>query len=343
MGATQLCLRAGMCAGLATGAAGQDRPALQSLDHGIGVEPVRVARAASEGGRLVRVGEWMAYPATRSSCMKETRVFDCFGDDDGDCVPDGGLACGLGSDTSRWFFGTGYCNMFVTADHEVWSWTDIDAGFTRLDLAWYWSCATDVGACIVGVFTQESSPADECEPNSFDYSGWLLDFGSLSCNPGSYYYAHVDLGIESWTIPSGGTGSHLLAFGQDVTTDGALVLASCAQPMLWGTSENNRGTQETEQLDDLDFDLTHTSDECYTYSFGFCPDPLGAMVQFWGRISDPSCDHADFNNDRLIDTRDVLAFLQAWSAGDANAECDCNVGLDTRDVNCFIGIWAFCH
>jgi hypothetical protein len=50
------------------------------------------------------------------------------------------------------------------------------------------------------------------------------------------------------------------------------------------------------------------------------------------------CD-ADFNGDGSVDTRDVLAFLNAWNAGNRSADCDGNGSIDTRDVLCFLNIW----
>jgi predicted outer membrane repeat protein len=49
---------------------------------------------------------------------------------------------------------------------------------------------------------------------------------------------------------------------------------------------------------------------------------------------------ADFNGDGAVDTRDVLAFLNAWSAQDASSDCDRNGVIDTRDVLCFLNTWS---
>ena len=48
---------------------------------------------------------------------------------------------------------------------------------------------------------------------------------------------------------------------------------------------------------------------------------------------------ADFNRDTLVDTRDVLAYLNAWTAGDPRADFDDNGVLDTRDVLAFLNAW----
>lgn len=49
--------------------------------------------------------------------------------------------------------------------------------------------------------------------------------------------------------------------------------------------------------------------------------------------------YADFNGDGAVDTRDVIAFLNAWNAQDAASDCDNNGAIDTRDVICFLNGW----
>ncbi|HZW10933.1 MAG TPA: GC-type dockerin domain-anchored protein [Phycisphaerales bacterium] len=48
---------------------------------------------------------------------------------------------------------------------------------------------------------------------------------------------------------------------------------------------------------------------------------------------------ADFNGDGAVDTRDVLAFLNAWTGRDGTADCDGNGVIDSRDVICFLNVW----
>jgi len=49
---------------------------------------------------------------------------------------------------------------------------------------------------------------------------------------------------------------------------------------------------------------------------------------------------ADFNGDGLVDSRDVLAFLNAWTGGDGRADIDGNGVIDTRDVLAFLNLWV---
>jgi len=344
MKAKNLCITAGLCAGVASVAIAGDKPQLQKLDNAIEVTPQRIAKVRYENGTARVVSDWSDYKGGNVSRVADVRVFDCFGDNDSDGFMDDTGGC-FTTSTSRWFFGTSYCNMFTTADHTVDANTDLNAGFARVDFAWQWTCAGfGTETCLVAVFTQDSVP---CDPDSFDYSGWLLDFGTLSCNPGGYYYTNVDLSTGTWPIPTGGTGSHILLYAQSATTSGALVLATCAQTMLWGTQyggDNEKGTQVTEQFDDdLTIDGSHTTSECYTYSFGLCPDPLGAMVQFWGEADSDPCDYANYNGDSTINTQDFLAFLNSWNAREARSNCNGDSTINTQDFLCFLNIWNACR
>ena len=217
----------------------------------------------------------------------------------------------------------------------------LDGGLTRLDLAWYWTCGGyGTEQCVIGVWTQESVP---CEPDSFDSTGWLVNFGTLSCNPGGYYYSNVDISsFGEWPATSTGTGSYVIAF---LTSSGA-ALATCAQPMLWGTTGwHSPCAQGPNQLDDDNpLDGVHSEGECYSYSFGVCPDPLGAMAQFWGYwCCIPPCYDIDYNRDGVVDIHDVTSFLNLWVLKDRDADCDSNCVVDVRDFTCFLNGWVACR
>ncbi|MBK7403744.1 MAG: hypothetical protein IPJ41_03685 [Phycisphaerales bacterium] len=57
----------------------------------------------------------------------------------------------------------------------------------------------------------------------------------------------------------------------------------------------------------------------------------------WGCAS--SC-AADFNGDGVVDTRDFIAFLNAWASQDSSADIDGNGVIDTRDVVGYLNLWA---
>jgi hypothetical protein len=324
------------CVGLAAGAAcGQGT--IRSLGTGIEVSPERIVPIVLEAdGSVRRIGEWLpfAQAAGVRACDELRMVFDAV-------RPTGTCNNGL------LFFGTGYCAaVFMTNDMELAPETDPDAGLRRMDFAWYWTCGGFASErCLVATFTQDSAP---CEANSFDYTGWLLDFGDLPCNPGGYYLAEVDLGRAggSWAVPTGGAGSYSLTFAREMTADGALIPATCTQPMLWGTGEARGdpeapGRQGPFQLDDVDGDGVHDpDDECFDYTFtGACPPVLGAAAGFWQE----NCTDLDINGDGTVDALDVTAFLNAWSAGEDAADWDGNGEVDTRDLTCFLNSWVACR
>jgi len=47
----------------------------------------------------------------------------------------------------------------------------------------------------------------------------------------------------------------------------------------------------------------------------------------------------DFNGDCIVNTQDVLAFLNAWNAGRREADCNGDGNINTQDVLCFLNRW----
>jgi hypothetical protein len=50
--------------------------------------------------------------------------------------------------------------------------------------------------------------------------------------------------------------------------------------------------------------------------------------------------YADYNGDGVVDTRDVLAFLNDWNDSADGSDCNDDGVIDTRDVLCFLNLWA---
>lgn len=48
---------------------------------------------------------------------------------------------------------------------------------------------------------------------------------------------------------------------------------------------------------------------------------------------------ADFNGDGSVNTQDVLAFLNAWTAGDPSADVNGDGSVNTQDVLAFLNLW----
>lgn len=54
------------------------------------------------------------------------------------------------------------------------------------------------------------------------------------------------------------------------------------------------------------------------------------------------CSVADFNEDSIIDTRDILDFLNAWNEEDPSTDVDENGVIDEADFKLFLSIWMDC-
>jgi len=60
------------------------------------------------------------------------------------------------------------------------------------------------------------------------------------------------------------------------------------------------------------------------------------------QIFDYQCNDcvADFNGDGSVNTQDVLAFLNAWTAGDDTADINGDGSINTQDVLAFLNLWT---
>jgi probable HAF family extracellular repeat protein len=71
------------------------------------------------------------------------------------------------------------------------------------------------------------------------------------------------------------------------------------------------------------------------------------QITGWGRLLGvpraflltPKC-FADFNGDGTVDTRDFVAYLNAWATGDPSADIDGDGLVDTRDFIAYLNLWA---
>lgn len=64
-----------------------------------------------------------------------------------------------------------------------------------------------------------------------------------------------------------------------------------------------------------------------------------ALVDVFLQIPPAPCE-ADFNGDGVVNTIDVLAFLNAWTVHDARADFNGDGTIDTRDVLGFLNAWT---
>lgn len=245
---------------------------LRPVERGVAVTPLKVASVRIEGGQPI-FGPWQEYRAPVAGCYGAEH-FDAF-DPDQTGAPEDEDGCGLGG--TRWFFGPSYCTGGAVNDLVT---SVAGAQSTHTNFAWYWTCGqTRTERCIIVVVTGEDF-SEDCEGFGKALPGVAYDFGELACNPGSYYYSNVDL-TESGlfhTMPLDGAGWYQVQYFRGVSGEPA----TCAQPILWGTSVHRPGAQgPTQYNDDNPRDgIFQVPQECYAYAFGLCPDPLGAMHSF---------------------------------------------------------------
>lgn len=72
------------------------------------------------------------------------------------------------------------------------------------------------------------------------------------------------------------------------------------------------------------------------YPFDGTP-PLGTFT--FTLLSVDGC-LADFNDDTTVNTQDVLAFLNAWNAGESSADINADQTVNTQDVLAFLNLWT---
>ena len=65
----------------------------------------------------------------------------------------------------------------------------------------------------------------------------------------------------------------------------------------------------------------------------------GYALVVTGEITEPDDCVADFNGDGTVDTTDVLAFLNAWNAGDSSADINGDGEINSQDMLAFLNLW----
>jgi len=357
-----------MSAGLADGVK------LQKVSVTEQVFPTKIGRLAAD----LTVSEWLDYGnhGQRQDCNWRL-IFDCWEPDVGDhCPPPdgdgydgepvGGGTCGQGEpddcDSSRWYLEAAYCNMYITNDMEF------DPAYggeyaQRIELAWYWyvnGAGTGENMALAVEFFEDFD--DTCatgDPNGQgEYLGGIvLMFGYAKGDPGAYFITDLKLcGLDCLPTPADGKGSYnIWILTYDDPNDPEFRLATCGHVPLWGTGDGEqpipddvgRGRMSHQGPiqwdDDYPTDGWHTApDECYDYSYGLCPDPLGAMFCFWVAVECPG----DVDGDDDVDQADLGALLTAWDSHwddptwDSRPDLDFNGRVDQSDLGILLADWG---
>jgi len=237
----------------------------------------------------------------------------------------------------------------------------------------YWWYVNGLGsgenmALLVEFYEDFDDDCDEGDPGNPGFHdnpndpGWLggvvINCGYTDGDPGHYYYADIDLyGLDCLPLPADGAGSYniwLLTYeGDDPVFPDDYSLATCGQPMMWGTGDgeypypDDTGRGEMSHQgpiqwdDDYPIDGWHTAwEECYDYTYGVCPEPLGATFCFWVAVE---CT-GDLDGDGDTDQDDLTILLDDWGCSPASGGCagDCDGDGDTdhSDLGTLLADWG---
>ncbi|MCB9837757.1 MAG: hypothetical protein H6813_00320 [Phycisphaeraceae bacterium] len=307
-----------VCIPIGAGARAQE---LQAIPAGERLTPIRAAVLNVDG--TMKTG-WIDYRQALAqrggvACsMTETLSYDCFQTDtDGVTAIGADIECGLATPDFRYFFGVDNCAQRTADDFSL----EPGSGdeITRVTGAFYWygdGNPANEERCYVAVQIWDTidETCSALAVNDF-LGGVIMDLGFLQNNPGSYYFFDFDvcalLGGVGIPSPPDGQGAVDLILGKEYDEMLGVTLATCAQPMLWGTAANRPGSQLNQPYwrdEDQSFTFNPAT-ECYDMTGAVaCPDNLGSTVALYTAFSDPCLGSV---------------------CGDAN--CDSLVGLDDRD------------
>jgi hypothetical protein len=114
----------------------------------------------------------------------------------------------------------------------------------------------------------------------------------------------------------------------------------------WVVGEGRRAFVRTADGRMLDLNHRVRSAPGWTLQFATGINDAGVIVGYGrseGRsrafLLTPACD-ADYNGDTMVNSADVMAYLNSWTAREAAADFDGDGGIDTRDVIAFLDAWA---
>jgi len=358
----------------------RERP-LQQLSVATRITPTRI-------GRLDRdhtVTEWIDHTPRQGG--EWTLVFDCFEANVGQCpelpegYPIGWLSCGQEEPEDcdpntcgeRWRFTDDYCNPYSSNDMEFHSFYG-GRYAERIEVAWYWYVnGPDTGENMAVVVEFYEDFDDTCQAGDPNGQGeWLgaavFQFGYCEGGAPHYHYLDADLsGLELLPLPANGAGSYnIWLMTYDDSNPDELYLATCAQPMLWGTGDGEDWDPPNSQEDAVDrgvlshqgpiqwdddnpIDGWHSppegpDGECYDYSFAdCCPNTLGAMFCFYVHSGCDSDCPGDLNCDGNTDWADIAIVLASYGCqppdycvGDLDGDGD----TDLADLVTVVSNWG---
>jgi hypothetical protein len=134
---------------------------------------------------------------------------------------------------------------------------------------------------------------------------------------------------------------------ETMTTNHRLILALACLPAILATQAHAQDYQINWYTIDGGGEM-FTFGGDYVLSGTIGQHDAGALVGgdfelaggFWPVVAAPPDCVGDFNNDGTVNTLDVLAFLNAWAAGDSSADINGDGTVNTLDVLAFLNAWA---
>ncbi|MDQ7012306.1 MAG: S8 family serine peptidase [Planctomycetota bacterium] len=148
------------------------------------------------------------------------------------------------------------------------------------------------------------------------------------------------------SFSSYGLGVDIFAPGVDIgstTRDGgygywsgtsmATPVTNGVASMIWAANPSLTNLEVEQILFETAEDLGASGNDSY---WGWGRVDVGAGVQ---AAADGAC-FADWNGDGSVNTQDVLAFLNAWTAGDPEADINNDGSVNTQDVLAFLNAWT---
>jgi len=283
------------------------------------------------------------------------------------------------SPTSRYYFGESYCNPQFVSDMTM---DDGDGGlYGTHQFCWFWyvnGAGTAEPMFALCFMYDDFDDTGAGPPASGGHDGYQVQFVGdtdydgdgtfddvFSGSGGGYFYAIIDVtnlgGIE---LPLDLQGAFHMIFAQDIQPT-VIILATCAQPMLWGHKPAAPGYSNDLQWDEdvtciagttaCTLDCTLGPDgsfsapcELYSYGGACVFTILNGTSAFWLSDACAGFKCADLNCDGSVNNADIPPFVQAltdlagWQATypDCDISCvgdtDANGSFNNGDIPGFV-------
>jgi len=345
---TRTAAMAALTIGMTTTATGQPLAGGLRTVSAVGerIEPIR---AAALGDGFTMRGGWVDYGeavALRGGePCGQALAYDAYQFDSAGEAVGADTDCGLAEPFVRFLLNEDTCHM-RTADDFTLEPALAGNDITRIAGGFYWyGDGTNAEQCYIVVQVWETIDVT-CNGPALDgfLGAVVVDMGVLEANTGIYNTFDFDIcaimGGAGIPAPADGSGAiDILLANEFNAAESSVTLATCAQPMLWGTAADRPGSQ-TDFPYWIDVDRSFEFEapgECFTFEgFADCPDNLGNMVAIWVDADDPgggggtACGDGDCNG--VSEYADMLPFIYAVNEPATYLFYECDA-VETMDHN----------